>query len=86
MFLARHYSLPLLAKRVTAVSPQRKHSWYDDKGWISAGPRVGGWHLRTAGFTMQANPKKEPQVLAFEEGWRKKEGNLPCYGIMRTTP
>lgn len=55
MFLARHYSLSLLAKRVTAVSPQRKYSWYDDMGWISAGPGAGGWHLRTTvGFTTLA--------------------------------
>jgi len=89
MFLARHYSLPLLAKRVTAVSPQRKYSWYDGKGWISAGPGVAGgigeqpWDLLSwlAGNTQLcvADPEKEPQAPALtRDRGKKKVSNLPC--------
>lgn len=85
MFLARHYSLPLLAKRVTAVSLRRKCSWNDDKGWISAGPIwEQQWDLLPwlAGNTQHclADPKNEPQapVLLKRDGGKKKVSNLPC--------
>lgn len=74
MFLARHYSLPLLAKGVTAVSLQRNCSWDDDKGWISAGPGAGGRHWRTVGFTALAGREH----TAFPDP--PKEGALsPCF-------
>lgn len=80
MFLARHYSLPLLAKRVTAVSPWRKYSWYDDKGWISVGPRAGEqqWDLVPwlAGTTRLcvADPTKEPRFKCLEPLLLERDG------------